>query len=293
MIGRIMKPVKRFLASLVYEIYRHRLLPNKIRVHSVDETLDILLTTDKSMVRFGDGEIVVLSGKNIFFQKASPEISAGLQRIIQYQYDDLIVTLPDIFDGLDKYVPSSRIFWKDHLLFFRKVYNKFCNPNRIYYNTSVSRGYVTLFDKSKSGEWFNKFRSLFRDKKLVIVEGCTTHNGVGNNLFEDAASVERIICPSRNAFAVRDKIIEKCLEYDRDRLFLLSLGITAKGLAEELFLHGYRVIDIGNLDMEYEWFLSNAQKKEHIPKHKVIGIESNMAAGYDNYLKEVVCEITM
>lgn len=292
MIHKIKNLIKRFLASVVYLMHRVRILPNKIKVYSVDETLDILLTTEKSMVRFGDGEIVVLSGKNIFFQTASPEISEGLKRILQYKYDDLIVTLPDIFDNLDIYVPASQRFWKDHLLFFRKVYNQFCNPYRKYYNTSVSRGYVTLSDKSYSGKWFNKFRQLFKDKKLVIVEGSTTHNGVGNDLFEYAYSIERIICPSRNAYCVRDKIREKCLEYAKDVLFLFSLGITAKGLVEELFLEGYRVLDIGNLDMEYEWFLRNALKKEEIPKHNIVGVEANKAAGYNSYLEQIVYTIS-
>lgn len=273
-------------------MHRVGVLPNKIKVYSVDETLDILLTTEKSMVRFGDGEMVVLSGKNIFFQTASPEISEGLKRILQYAYDDLIVTLPDIFGDLDIYVPASQIFWKDHLLFFRKFYNQFCSPDRIYYNTTVSRGYVTLSDKSNSRRWFDKFKQLFKDKKIVIVEGCTTHNGVGNDLFEYADSIERIICPSRNAYCVRNKIKEKCLEYSKDVLFLFSLGITAKGLVEELFLQGYRVLDIGNLDTEYEWFLENAQKKEIIPKHKVVGEEANKAAGYINYLEQIVCTIS-
>ena len=153
MIQKIKNLVKRFLASTVYLMHRVGVLPNKIKVYSVDETLDILLTTEKSMVRFGDGEMVVLSGKNIFFQTASPEISEGLKRILQYAYDDLIVTLPDIFGDLDIYVPASQIFWKDHLLFFRKFYNQFCSPDRIYYNTTVSRGYVTLSDKSNSRRW--------------------------------------------------------------------------------------------------------------------------------------------
>ena len=140
--------------------------------------------------------------------------------------------------------------------------------------------------------WFDKFKQLFKDKKIVIVEGCTTHNGVGNDLFEYADSIERIICPSRNAYCVRNKIKEKCLEYSKDVLFLFSLGITAKGLVEELFLQGYRVLDIGNLDTEYEWFLENAQKKEIIPKHKVVGEEANKAAGYINYLEQIVCTIS-
>ena len=291
MIQQIKKPVKKWLAIFVYKLHAKHLLPNKIKVHTVDETLDVLLNTNKSMVRFGDSDIVMISGRNTIFQTAAPEISDGLKRIIAYKYDDLIVTIPDIFDNLDIYLPDSKLFWQDHLFFFRRVYYKYCNINKIYYNTSVSRGYVTYADKSSSARWFEKMKKIFENKDLVVVEGCTTHNGVGNDLFVKAKSVKRVICPSRNAYSVRNKILEECLKYGKEKMFVFSLGITAKALVEELFLRGYRVLDIGNLDMEYEWFLSNAQKKEPIPKHQIIGVAANRAAGYDGYLAQIDCYI--
>ena len=67
--------------------------------------------------------------------------------------------------------------------------------------------------------------------------------------------------------------------------------MTAKALVEEMFLKGYRVIDIGNLDMEYEWYLRKATKKEPIPKHSVVGKEANERAGYGEYLSQIVCYI--
>ena len=290
-IMQIKKPVKEWLARFVYEMHRHNLLPNRLKVLSVDETLDVLLNTNKSMVRFGDSDLVMISGRNTIFQTAAPEITEGLRRIIGYQYEDLIVTIPDIFDDLNIYLPSSKAFWEDHLLVFRKAYYKYCNTNKAYYNTTVSRGYVTLADKSRSGGWFEKFRHVFSGKDLVMVEGCTAHNGVGNDLFAEAASVQRIVCPSSNAYRVRDRILEECLKFDRDKLFLFALGVPAKALVEEMFLAGYRVIDIGNLDMEYEWFLRKAVKKEPIPKHSIVGEEANRKAGYEEYLSQIVCYI--
>lgn len=290
-IMQIKKPAKEWLARFVYELHCRNLLPNRLKVLSVDETLDVLLNTNKSMVRFGDSDLVMISGRNTIFQTAAPEITEGLRRIIGYQYEDLIVTIPDIFDDLDIYLPASKAFWQDHLLFFRKAYYKYCNTNKVYYNTTVSRGYVTLADKSRSGVWFEKFRHVFSGKDLVMVEGCTAHNGVGNDLFAEAASVRRIVCPSSNAYRVRDRILEECLKFDRDKLFLFALGVTAKALVEEMFLKGYRVIDIGNLDMEYEWFLRKAVKKEPIPKHSIVGEEANRKAGYEEYLSQIVCYI--
>lgn len=293
MIRRAKNEIKKVCAVIVYRFYRWGILKNHLRVKTIDETLDALLNTEKSIVRFGDGELAVLCGKDIFFQKTSPEIAEGLKRILSYPHEDLLVAIPDIFEDLEKYTPRSAKFWKEHLLAYRNKYYRFCNLDKEYCNSFMTRAYINFADKSQSTKWFEKFRQILRDRDLVIVEGCTTHNGVGNDLLAYAKSVERIICPSRNAYGVRDQILDACTKYGKDRLFLFSLGITAKGLVEELFLQGYRVLDIGNLDMEYEWCVNQVQTNLSLEKHQMITEEDNKKAGYDEYLKQVACRIVL
>jgi hypothetical protein len=42
------------------------------------------------------------------------------------------------------------------------------------------------------------------------------------------------------------------------------MGPTAKPLAYELALEGFQALDIGNLDIEYEWFLKGDKTKVKI-----------------------------
>ena len=80
------------IADLVYLWYR---LPGRkptVRVYSMDETLDELLHSDKSLVRFGDGEIVMMKGKSLKLQQASPELAEGLKRMLRYEHENLMVT---------------------------------------------------------------------------------------------------------------------------------------------------------------------------------------------------------
>lgn len=279
--------IKDILASLVYFLYEKGVLHNRIRVHTIDETIDELLSTEKSMVRFGDGEIVMIKGVDLMLQKASPEIGEGLAGILEYPWDDLMVTIPGIFDTLSDHHKASRKFWKDHLLFCRKTYEKYCNPDRIYYTTFVSRCYYFGKDRSLCDGWFAKIRKIWENKDVVIVEGTKTHNGVGNDLFDSAASIERIICPPSDAYSALPAIIEECVQYDKDRLFLLSVGVAAKFLAVELFQRGYRVLDIGNMDLEYEWYIRQVPDKVPLEKHNIVGEEANRRAGYDDYLSQV------
>lgn len=281
------RKIKDFFATLVYWWYTDVIKKETVKVHTIDETLDELLRTEKSLVRFGDGEIIMIRGKNLKLQKASEEIAEGLKRILYYKDENLCVSVQGIFDGMELYQKNSRQFWKDHLLFFRSAYKEYCNPGRIYCDTAVTRCYYAFADKAPCKGWFDKFRIIWKDKKIVVVEGTRTHNGVGNDLFAYAKSVERIICPPSDAYGEREKIINACKEYDTSYLFLISAGVAAKFITEELFHAGYRVLDIGNLDMEYEWFLSGTVGKQPVKKHEIVGEAANREAGYEEYLSQI------
>lgn len=278
---------KDILAAIAYFLYEKGILHNRISVHGIDETIDELLCTEKSMVRFGDGEIVMIKGGDLMLQKASPEIAEGLRKILAYPDEKLMVTIPDIFDTLSDHHSASRQFWKDHLLFCRKTYEKYCDSGRSYYSTFVSRGYYYARDRSKCGAQFAKIRKIWENRDVVVVEGERTHNGVGNDLLDTARSVERIICPPSDAYGAVPAILDVCTAYGKDRLFLLSVGVAAKFLAVELFERGYRVLDIGNLDMEYEWFVRRAPGKMKLEKHESVSEEANRAAGYTAYLEQI------
>lgn len=286
------RKIKDILAAIVYFLYEKGILHNRIQVHSIDETIDELLHTEKSMVRFGDGEIVMIKGVDLMLQKASAEIAEGLKDILSYPHDDLLVTIPGIFDGLSDHHRASRRFWRDHLLFCRKTYKTYCNPDRVYYTTFVSRCYYFAKDRTPCGGWFAKIRKIWENRDVVIVEGTRTHNGVGNDLFDTAGSIERIICPPSDAYSALPAILEACRAYEKDRLFLLSVGVAAKFLTAELFRQGYRVLDIGNLDMEYEWYVRHTPGKCKLEKHDIAGEEANRKAAlrdeaYAAYLNQV------
>lgn len=279
--------IKGILAQIDYSLYQMGIKNGRIEVQTIEETIEELIHTEKSLVRFGDGEITMIRGRSLAFQEVNTEISEGLKRILRYEHDGLIMAIPEIFGDLGIYRKESSRFWKDHLLFSRKVYLEYCNDRKKYGNAYVSRFYYALEDKSKCGQWVEGLRQIWRDKDIVVVEGEKTHNGVGNDLFDTAKSVERIVGPSTQAFEKVNEIMECCREYPKDRLFLVSLGIAAKFLVEKLFLEGYRALDIGHLDMEYEWYLHQAGTKEKIPKHDIIGEEANRNAGYHEYLAQI------
>ena len=64
-----------------------------------------------------------------------------------------------------------------------------------------------------------------------------------------------------NAFSAYSQILEEVSKVDKSRLILIALGPTATVLAYDLSKQGYQAIDIGHLDVEYEWFLQSALDK--------------------------------
>ena len=87
-------------------------------------------------------------------------------------------------------------------------------------------------------------------------------------------SIQRIICPSENAFDVYDKIYEYVVsKVDKDKLILIALGPTATVLSYDLYNVGFHTIDIGHVDIEYEWFLRKATKKIKIENKYVTEVK--------------------
>lgn len=232
-----------------------------IQVKNIEETIDYILENNCSVSRFGDGEMDIISGKSIPYQSYNQRLAEELEYILSLNSSkEFLVCLSDVFEDLDRYNDNFHYFWQTHKQTFAPLYQKVCTASW-YGSTFISRPYIDLKDKSQSTLYFSKLKQLWYNKDILIVEGKTSRSGVGNDLFTDAKSIQRIICPSFNAFDQYDDIFEKVKQYGKNKLILLMLGPTAKVLAYYLSQQNYHAIDIGHIDTEYEWFLMGATHK--------------------------------
>ena len=103
----------------------------------------------------------------------------------------------------------------------------------------------------------------------MIAEGEYSRLGVGNGLFDIAAEIHRLLCPSTDAFNKYDQILSEIKKNPRNILILLALGHTATVLAYDLAKCGYQAIDIGHVDIEYEWMRMKAKHKVSVPNKYV------------------------
>ncbi|CYU89872.1 SP_1767 family glycosyltransferase [Streptococcus suis] len=233
----------------------------EIRVLPILESLAYIHKNDSSVVRFGDGEIDLILGHSIPYQAYDKELAQDLKAILQMPSDEqLLVCLPDVFQNLERYNSNARYFWNKHFEKYREFYEEECQSDW-YGSTFLSRPYIDLVDKSQSEHYFAAIKGLWENRDILIVEGETSRSGMGNDLFDGATSVSRIICPSKNAYSSYDQILSAILAHVENRLVILMLGPTAKLLSYDLMMRGYQAIDLGHIDSEYEWYKMKATTK--------------------------------
>jgi glycosyltransferase family protein len=168
------------------------------------------------------------------------------------------------------------------------------NSQKIYYDTLVTRLYIDHKNKNNTEERFNKIKRLWTNRNVVIVEGKQSRLGIGNDLFNNTKSIKRIICPSTDAFAKYSEILTTIKRQNKTDLILIALGPTATILSYDLYIEGYHAVDIGHIDIEYEWFLQKATEKVPV-KNKYIGeipggssVEELKDQQYESQIIEVV-----
>ena len=93
-----------------------------------------------------------------------------------------------------------------------------------------------------------------------------------------------------------DVILERIVSIvPKSALLIMAMGPTATILAYDLSQLGYRAIDIGHVDIEYEYFLRKAQDKIKIPGKYVNevsgGAQVDETITDRAYSESIVCRI--
>lgn len=249
---------------------------------SIDNTIEKIVNEKCSVSRFGDGELKIASGQSIRFQKYDEELAKRLREILISNYSNHMVCITDIFDDLSWMMPKSYQYTWHIVAEYRKLWTSYLDMNKSYGNTFITRCYIDFKDKSNTQRWFENLKKIWQYQDIIIVEGEKSRLGCGNDLFESANSITRILCPVRNAFTYYDEILEVVKKQSKDKMILLALGPTATVLAYDLAKEGFRAIDIGHIDIEYEWFRSKA-----LSKVKIEGKYTNEAENGDIVLDNI------
>ena len=267
-------------------------------IASPEDTIERITNENYSITRFGDGEFDMICGTGMKYQKYDKKLAERLNEVLHSNEPGLLVGTNNVIDlkYAEHYVDFARNFWKGWLRDNKFRLLQLLSKKKQYYSSNITRFYIDYKDKSVVGDYVKLLKKMWNKKNVIIVEGEQSRLGVGNDLFDNMESIQRIICPSEDAYDVYENILKEIKKMDKSKLILLALGPTATVLAYDLYKEGYHVIDIGHVDIEYEWFLRKATKKIRIETKYVTevadGRENIQSIQDKKYEKEIIAKVS-
>ena len=288
---------RRWLWYIVHPIARRKF--QKYNILNSFDSIQYIIDHQCSVSRFGDGEFDLIRGDSEGYQKPDVKLADSLKMVLKANdAPNHIVGVPYFLKNVDGTVKSTRDFWGRLVREYGSRWTKFLSEDRLYIDTQISRFYVEYHDYDRSTRQLQMLKQIWQDRDVVIIEGCQSRTGVGNDLYDNARQIERILGFSKDGFSHYTEMLDAIKEHikpEDGKLLLMSYGPTATILAYDLAKLGYQAIDIGHLDIEYEWFKLGANEKVSVKgkyTNEVSGGDAVDECNDTEYLSQIICDIT-
>lgn len=301
-----MKSIKHRLIGIYekfYEVKRIIVLRTKFRLRIMNpyKTVKYINKNNCSIARYGDGEFnIIMNTRGISFQDVSSELAEALVQTLQNQNSNLLLCVPRCLNTLSYCNKRSKKFFIDwgkddnHQQRVINLIREHTKKNYRFGDAQITRPYIDWKNDKRAVRLFPMLKELWQGKNIIIVEGEQTRLGVGNDLFYNTKSIKRILAPAINAFDYYQDILNCILDKNNGELVLLALGPTATVLAADLANNNIQALDIGHIDIEYEWFLQGAKEKTAIKGKYTSEVKDGVSfSSCDNkeYISQIIAKI--
>lgn len=287
----------------IYQLGRRILLRTKyrLRIMSPERTIKYIKKHNCSISRYGDGEFNhIFNIRDIGFQKRSEALSNALTDVFDNRSKNLLICLPRCMNVVRDCNEKSKKFWIEWGLHedTHKRIAMFCRSHTgrgyLFGDSQITRPYMDWKSDKRAKKTFPLLKSLWNDREILIVEGEQTRLGIGNDLFDGAKSIKRVLAPAVGAFEKYDEIKNCIIDNYHGELIILALGPTATVLASDLSKQNMQALDIGHIDIEYEWFLKGVREKVAIEGKYVNEVKDNVNYSYcddPDYIKQIIARV--
>jgi hypothetical protein len=242
-------------------LYRHGVFEKKLHIRDTGKTLKTIIGTDKSFVRFGESEILLMQGHTVPSQHYDKQLANRLRNILASDEDGLFVGIPYYYvypkEKLTPYIGIRSLSIADQ----RRFLFRNCNRKADYIDAGFTQAYH-LYEDYDFDKHFRLAAKLLSDKDVTVICGEGIFDRFGYRLLDVCKSVEYQYAPGVDAYASYDEILERALTIDRKRLVCVSLGPTAKPLVYDLYKKGYKAWDIGHLLKDYDTYKKQKPRTE-------------------------------
>ena len=263
-IQNVLKILQMVEDKYYYELEPYE-VPWKPEILDIMSSIDLLIANpNKSFCRLGDGECHLMMGMNIGFQEYNADLAERLLKILSDESSNCYVGIPRYYwyikDDIYRYNNERLKRWYTFdVPKYRNFFTEHCNKSKTYMDACIGV-YMSHKSLDDCENHFKKLKTLFKDKKVVIVAGETVFNNIKYDFFSETAHKEIIKAPRINAYRLFDQIMEKLLTYSKDHIFVFILGPTATVAVYELSKHGYTAYDIGHVVKDYDAFMKRADR---------------------------------
>lgn len=204
------------------------------KVHDEFETLKLLLA-GKSIARFGDGEMKLITGGAQIREPANKDLGRELKLVLNYPHENCLVGIPTLNPKGPKY-PN----WKKHANRFAQL----INPKMEYYSAFISRPDSAPWISTR--EYAEQVVSLWKDKRVVAVCEDTSKFFTLVNQTARVGDMWHVPCPHTQTFAKSEEIMSAAVSARPD-IVLLSCGPAATVMANKLCGLGIQALDLGSM----------------------------------------------
>ena len=235
-------------------------------MYSPIETIRELQNTNKSFVRFGDGEILLINKNSIPFQQYDKDLSEKLKQIIKNEQKDLMVGINFHYFYPQDYNPcliseiSKEIYIKEVPKYRCKLL-ELIDIKHKYYSSDL---YIDKYKK----EVFEESRKIWDSKEIVIVNCKNAIKNIEYDIYDNAKKIDYIYISNKNCYSDTNFVYNEIEKHGKDKLYILQAGPSAKVWAAELALKGFRVLDLGHLQKQYDYYKKGIDitKSENVKK---------------------------
>ena len=315
MMGRaeqIWSDTKFFLYKLIYGTYykyviyiKARKMRNALCILNSEQTIKYVLEHRCSLSRFGDGEMSMIAhylrhgsktGLNIdTFPQYDERLAKRLLEVVLSDKPNCLVCLPYLYKKFSVYKGYERFHFEREFPFYMPLWEKiYANKISMFGDACLTRFWHSRTDIADYGQYIHLMKQLWDNRDVTFLEGEKSRLGVGNDLVDNVRSIQRFLLPPTNPFSRYDEIIAAVKRLPKDRLYLLALGHTATVLAYDMAQMGFQAMDVGHVDIEYEWMLMGAKDKVAVPNKYVNELpEGRITTELDDpvYLSQIIGRI--
>jgi len=216
----------------------------KSTIMTIEETINYIKRTRRSVIRLGDGEFNILNGKSIHYQNHSPKLSDQLQQIINeyienYPNIDYLLCMPKEY-----LTPNGFRFILNRKLISSWAYSRFVFKKK--YDLDIEYGNSFIFGRGNELIYSNIWNSP-DVTRVIFVHNSKSYGEIFNERYN--IETKTIVIPEKNAFDSIEKtylsIKENIDDFDKT-LVLISAGPSAKVLTWKLSKDGIWAIDTGH-----------------------------------------------